>query len=51
MDYDELAATDTEGSLDSYGFDVGRWSRLAGRIRRNRDRKGDVESMSELAVS
>ena len=51
VDYNELSAVDTEGSVDSYGFDVGQWSRLAGRIRRNRDRKGDVESMSELAVS
>ena len=51
VDYNELAAADTEGSINSYGFDVGRWSRLVGRIRKDRDRKGDVESMSELAVS
>ena len=51
VNYDELAACDTEASIDSYGFDVGVWSRLVGRIKKNHDRKGDVDSMSELAVS
>ena len=50
MDYDELAAADTEGRINSYGFDVGQWSRLVGRVGRNHDCKVDVESMSELAV-
>jgi len=46
--YAELAASDTVGSVESYGFDVGTWSRLVGRVK-----KGgmDVEAMSELAVS
>lgn len=51
VNYDELAACDTEASIDSYGFDVGLWSRLVGRIKKDNDRKGDVEIMSELAVS
>lgn len=51
VNYDELAACDTEASIDSYGFDVGLWSRLVGRIKKDHDRKGDVESMSNLAVS
>jgi ribosomal protein L11 methyltransferase len=48
-DYAELSATETEASVDSYGFDVGTWSRLVGRLN---DRGNiDVEAMSELAVS
>lgn len=45
----ELAASDTIGSFESYGFDVGTWSRLVGRVK-----KGGglgIEAMSELAVS
>ena len=45
----ELSAKESEGSLESYGFDVGTWSRLVGRVK---DNGGiDVEAMSELAVS
>ena len=50
LDYDELAAEDTEGSIDSYGFDVGQWARVVGRIKK-KDRDTDVQTMSELAVS
>ncbi|CAB9518547.1 protein L11 methyltransferase [Seminavis robusta] len=46
----ELSASECEGSLESYGFDTGRWARLAGRRKRN-DREEDIQSMSELAVS
>lgn len=48
MYYDELAAVDTEGSVESYGFDCGTWSRLVGRLK-----SGGIDSraMSELAVS
>ena len=48
--YDELSAEDTEGSLASYGFDCGRWSRLVGR-KRAVNGKSEIERMSELAVS
>lgn len=51
VDYEELAATDTEGSIDSYGFDVGQWARLVGRIKMNDDRRSTIDNMSELAVS
>jgi ribosomal protein L11 methylase PrmA len=51
VDYDELTATDTEGSIDSYGFDVGQWARLVGRIKLDDDRRGTIDTMSELAVS
>jgi len=47
--YAELAASDTVGSIESYGFDVGTWSRLVGRVKENGGM--DVEAMSELAVS
>jgi len=47
--YAELSATETEGSLESYGFDCGRWARLVGRKVSTNDR--DIEAMSELAVS
>lgn len=47
-DFGELAAQETEGSLDSYGFDCGTWARLVGRKKTN-DR--DIERMSELAIS
>lgn len=47
--YSELSAKETEGSIESYGFDVGTWSRLVGRVK---DNGGiDAETMSELAVS
>jgi precorrin-6B methylase 2 len=48
--YAELSADETPGSLQSYGFDCGRWSRLVGR-KTSSDRRGDIERMSELAVS
>jgi len=48
-DYAELSASESEGSIESYGFDVGTWSRLVGRVK---DNGGiDTEAMSELAVS
>jgi ribosomal protein L11 methyltransferase len=48
-DYAELSANESEGSIESYGFDVGTWSRLVGKVK---DKGGmDVEAMSELAVS
>lgn len=44
----ELSAVETEGSIQSYGFDCGTWSRLVGRkVSDNLD----IEAMSELAVS
>lgn len=48
--YGELSADETEGSLASYGFDCGRWSRLIGR-KRVVDGRSEIERMSELAVS
>lgn len=48
-DYAELSAQETEGSIESYGFDVGTWSRLVGRVKENGGI--DTETMSELAVS
>ena len=47
--YAELSADETEGSVESYGFDVGRWSRVVGRLKENCGM--DLETMSELAVS
>lgn len=47
-DYCELSATETEGSIESYGFDVGTWSRVVGRMKSGGI---DILSMSELAVS
>ena len=46
--YGELSAIDTEGSVESYGFDCGTWSRVVGRLK-----SGGIDSraMSELAVS
>ena len=49
--YAELSASETEGSLESYGFDCGRWARLVGRKTEGAGRDRDIESMSELAVS
>jgi ribosomal protein L11 methylase PrmA len=51
VDYAEMDAADIEGSVDSYGFDVGRWSRLVGRMKVNVDHKSRIDYMSELAVS
>jgi hypothetical protein len=45
-----LAAVDTTASLESYGFDVGEWSRLVGR-KKCTDRDDEITTMSELAVS
>ena len=48
--YGELSADETEGSIESYGFDVGRWARVVGRVKQTQD--GDaIAAMSELAVS
>ena len=49
-EYAELSADETEGSIESYGFDCGRWSRVVGRKRLS-DNQSDIERMSELAVS
>jgi hypothetical protein len=45
-----LAAVDTEGSINSYGFDCGLWSRLVGR-KKSTLRQDEISAMSELAVS
>jgi ribosomal protein L11 methylase PrmA len=50
IDYDELAATETAHSIESYGFDCGIWCRLVGR-KKISSRRDDVISMSDLAVS
>jgi ribosomal protein L11 methylase PrmA len=50
-EYAELSASETEGSLESYGFDCGRWARLVGRKTAGAGRDHDIQSMSELAVS
>mmetsp|Transcript_32782 Transcript_32782/g.69174 ORF Transcript_32782/g.69174 Transcript_32782/m.69174 type:complete len:322 (-) Transcript_32782:301-1266(-) len=50
--YSELSANETLNSIESYGFDCGRWARLVGRKRVDKD--GDsrfIEQMSDLAVS
>lgn len=47
--YAELSANECEGSIESYGFDCGRWARLIGR-RRNSNRQSDIERMSESAI-
>mmetsp|Transcript_4360 Transcript_4360/g.5831 ORF Transcript_4360/g.5831 Transcript_4360/m.5831 type:complete len:161 (+) Transcript_4360:618-1100(+) len=49
--YDELSACNTDGSIESYGFDVGTWSRVVGRLKEGNDGRMDIESLSELAVS
>jgi hypothetical protein len=49
--YAELSASETVGSVESYGFDCGRWARLVGRKTEGAGRDRDIESMSELAVS
>lgn len=45
--YAELDAQQTEGSIESYGFDVGRWARVVGKVKAERI---DVRDMSEMAV-
>jgi 2-polyprenyl-3-methyl-5-hydroxy-6-metoxy-1,4-benzoquinol methylase len=45
-----LSAVDTEGSISSYGFDCGIWSRVVGR-KKTGSRDDDIQTMSELAVS
>mmetsp|Transcript_51088 Transcript_51088/g.94615 ORF Transcript_51088/g.94615 Transcript_51088/m.94615 type:complete len:99 (+) Transcript_51088:1237-1533(+) len=46
--YAELAASDTVGSIKSYCFDVGTWSRLVRCVKKGRM---DVETTSKLAAS
>jgi hypothetical protein len=48
-DYAELSAIESEGSIESYGFDVGTWSRLVGKVKHTSGIS--AEEMSELAVS
>ena len=52
IDTAELAAADTVGSLESYGFDVGTWARLVGRKRAAAHGNADdeIRFMSELAI-
>ena len=47
--YAELSATETANSIESYGFDCGRWARLVGRKKVEED--FFIKQMSELAVS
>jgi len=49
--YAELSAEETEGSIESYGFDCGQWARLVGRKLMTGGGDDDIEAMSELAVS
>ena len=51
IDEAQLAAQDTDASLDSYGFDCGTWARLVGRKRVNDNDTDWIDRMSELAVS
>lgn len=48
-DYGELAAEDTEGAMESFGFDVGVWARLVGRKKGGGDRS-IIEEMSDAAL-
>ena len=48
--YYELASLDTQGSVDSYGFDCGSWSRLVGRKKTSSSREDHIAAMSESAV-
>jgi len=48
--YAVLAASETQQSIESYGFDCGAWSRLVGR-KKTSSREDDIAAMSELAVS
>lgn len=45
--YGELDAKNTEGSLESYGFDVGLWARVVGKVKTVGI---NVEALSEMAV-
>ena len=45
--YAELTATETTNCLETYGFDVGNWTRLVGR---KKSSSGFIARMSELAV-
>lgn len=47
--YGELSAVDTPNSIESYGFDCGRWARLVGRKKVEKD--SFIQQMSDLAVS
>lgn len=47
--YGELSAVDTPNSIESYGFDCGRWARLVGRKMVEKD--SFIQQMSELAIS
>jgi hypothetical protein len=47
-EYAELSASETPGSVESYGFDCGRWARLVGRTRMG---TVNIDALSELAVS
>jgi ribosomal protein L11 methyltransferase len=48
--YAELSASETIGCIDSYGFDCGRWARLAGR-KKVGSKQDFIDQMSDLAVS
>ena len=51
-DAKSLEARDTEGSIASYGFDCGAWSRVVGRKKDDTGRRqAEIDAMSELAVS
>jgi ribosomal protein L11 methylase PrmA len=47
--YGELDAQDTVGSAESYGFDVGAWARVVGRLKKNHTI--DIAALSDMAVS
>jgi len=49
--YAELSADETSNSIESYGFDCGRWARLIGRKRVGDGDSSFIEQMSDLAVS
>ena len=48
--YAVLKSSETQSSIESYGFDCGVWCRLVGR-KKTSSREDDIASMSELAVS
>lgn len=48
--YSVLSASNTKGSIESYGFDCGEWSRLVGR-KKEPSTRDDIDAMSEYAVS
>uniref|UniRef100_A0A7S2M2C6 ETFB lysine methyltransferase n=1 Tax=Skeletonema marinoi TaxID=267567 RepID=A0A7S2M2C6_9STRA len=47
--YAELSATETTNSIESYGFDCGRWARIVGR--KKVEKESFIQQMSDLAVS